>query len=205
MGIHCDSGLVRRSGSIMRNNAPLGDSERALSRHRCPESMPFVRDRGWNDGLRGHGELYWVLLSLHRPGFLRQHWRMGRWPERCLERLGDAKAGECQPPVHSRRFESAYRSAETTALGIASSTTSEATGKCCPSGRTHRRPEGSAWHKSLVWFDDSREFAFRCRADAAEREKRCLGVPQQHVHCFQCFFCIVSRCELLRSSFVWSE
>lgn len=27
-----------------------------------------------------------------------------RWFERCLDRLGDAKAGRCQPPVHCSSF-----------------------------------------------------------------------------------------------------
>jgi hypothetical protein len=69
MEIYGDSGLVRASGSSMREVAPLGDIEWALIRHRGPVSMTVVRDRGWKDGLRDQGELCFAPLSLHRRGF----------------------------------------------------------------------------------------------------------------------------------------
>ena len=73
-------------------------------------------------------------------------------------------------------FESAYRNAGKTAFRIASSMTVEAIGKCCPSGQTRRPPEGNALHKRLGWYDDSRGFGFRYRADLAGREKPAFGL-----------------------------
>jgi len=54
--------------------------------------------------------------------------------------------------------------------------TVEAIGKCCPSGQTHRPPERNAYHKRSGWYDDSREFGFRCPAGLVGREKPAFGL-----------------------------
>lgn len=91
-------------------------------------------------------------------------------------------------------LESVYRNAEKTAFRIASSMTVEVIGKCCPSVQTRKPPERNAYHKRLGWYDDTREFGFRCPAGLAGREKPAFDLSWQPVQSFNQFFCIARSC-----------